>query len=249
MSHDQQRRFLARVAEFFPQLFVSSRVLEIGSLDVNGSARSFFTDCDYIGLDVAPGPGVDVVCGGHEYDAPNGTFDVVLSMETMEHNPHWIDTVSNMVRLARTGGLVIISCASLGRPEHGTRRSDPESSPLTIELGWDYYRNVSEAELHRAVANVHHQLQVRYWTNWRSNDLYMAAVKGTPSTETSEQFALMSGVIDADVRRHNRSVRAQLKRLVLTRRQGEWVVTFVRRFRGSLQRSRAWGGRRERRRR
>jgi len=48
-----------------------------------------FSDCDYIGLDVAPGNGVDIVCEGQNYDAPDESFDVVISCEVMEHNPFW----------------------------------------------------------------------------------------------------------------------------------------------------------------
>jgi len=230
MSHFEQRRFLATVAEFFPQFLAGSRVLEIGSLDINGSARSFFTDCDYTGIDVAPGPGVDAVRGGHDFDAPDGTFDVILSTETMEHNPFWVDTVRNMFRLCRTGGIVVISCASLGRPEHGTARSNPESSPLTVGLGWDYYRNVSEAEMRSAVANCANRALVRYWTNWRSHDLYMVALTGTPSDLIRGQFESMSAAIDADVGRDNRATKAKVKRLVLARGQGEIVVAAARRL-------------------
>ena len=231
MSHDEQRRFIAGVAEYLPEFFVGTRVLEIGSLDVNGSIRSFFVDCDYKGLDVAPGPGVDIVGGGHEFDAPNGSFDVVVSVETMEHNPYWIETVGNMLRLCREGGLILITCASLGRVEHGTTRSDPQSSPLTIGLGWDYYRNVSEVDMRRAVASAGHQILAGYWTNWRNHDLYMAAVKGTPSRDTSQQFALMCNEVDAAVGSKNRAARPRVKRLLLARRGGESLLALMRRLR------------------
>jgi hypothetical protein len=36
---------------------------------------------------------------------------------------------------------VIVTCASEGRAEHGTRQSEPDASPLTVE--WDYYRNLT----------------------------------------------------------------------------------------------------------
>ena len=231
MSHIEQRRFLSTVAEFFPRCFVDSRVLEIGSLDVNGSARSFFNNCDYTGVDVAPGPGVDVVCGGHEYDEPDGSFDIVLSMETMEHNPYWVGTVTNMLRLCRTGGMVFMSCASLGRPEHATARSDPQSSPLTIGLGWDYYRNLSEAQLRKAVASTHYPVLAGYWTNWHCQDLYMVAVKGATTPEVNERFASMDRAIDAVVRRDNRALRPTIKRLVLGQPYGETIITSLRRLR------------------
>jgi hypothetical protein len=42
------------------------RVLELGSYIVNGSLRDIilkFGPKEYIGVDIVPGPGVDVVCG------------------------------------------------------------------------------------------------------------------------------------------------------------------------------------------
>lgn len=64
-------------------------MLEVGSMDINGTIREFFRDT---GLDVTPGPRVDVVCGGQEYAAPDRSFDVVLSCEAMEHNPDRVQT-------------------------------------------------------------------------------------------------------------------------------------------------------------
>lgn len=143
MAHYTQQQFVRWTKEFFPEYFNGKRVLEIGSLDINGSVRSSFTDCNYIGLDVGEGPGVDIVCGGQEYDAPDASFDVVCSFEAMEHNPFWKETFTNMLRLVRPGGLIIMTCATNGRPEHGTSRSKPDDSPLTANIGWDYYRNLS----------------------------------------------------------------------------------------------------------
>lgn len=143
MAHYTQQQFVRWTKEFFPEYFNRKRVLEIGSLDINGSVRSSFTDCDYIGLDVGEGPGVDVVCGGQEYDAPDASFDVVCSFEAMEHNPFWKETFSNMLRLVKPGGLILMTCATNGRPEHGTSRSKPDDSPLTANIGWDHYRNLS----------------------------------------------------------------------------------------------------------
>lgn len=150
MAHYTQHQFVRWVKDFFPAFFNGRSVLEVGSLDINGSVRPFFTDCRYLGLDVGPGPGVDLVCGGQDYDAPDASFDVVCSFEAMEHNPHWQATFANMLRLLKPGGLLLMSCATRGRPEHGTTRTNPGDSPLTIGIGWDYYRNLTAADFEQA---------------------------------------------------------------------------------------------------
>ena len=76
------------------------------------------------------------------YTLPSGYYDVTASAECFEHNPFWVETFANMLRLTKPGGLVIFSCATTGRQEHGTSRTDPNDSPLTAELGWNYYRNL-----------------------------------------------------------------------------------------------------------
>ena len=49
-----------------------------------------------------------------------------------------------MIRLCKPGGLVVMTCATTGRPEHGTRRTSPNDSPLTLD--WDYYKNLTEKD-------------------------------------------------------------------------------------------------------
>lgn len=141
MAHDEQREFFTRMAALFPASFNGVRVLEVGSLNINGTVRDFFRDCKYVGVDVAQGPGVDVVCQGQNLDYPGKTFDTVISAECLEHNPYWVETFANMVRMC--SGMVFMSCATTGRPEHGTERTSPNCSPLTVGLGWDYYRNLT----------------------------------------------------------------------------------------------------------
>jgi hypothetical protein len=149
MSHHEQRVFIDSVRERFPYFFTGVRVLEIGSLDINGSVRDFFTGCDYTGVDIGAGYGVDVIAQGQDLTYPDRSFDVVISAECFEHNPFWLETFANMVRMA--DGLVLFTCATQGRPEHGTTRSDRYSSPLTIDFGWDYYRNLVEEDFTSAL--------------------------------------------------------------------------------------------------
>ncbi|MET3178811.1 UNVERIFIED_ORG: SAM-dependent methyltransferase [Variovorax guangxiensis] len=146
MSHPQQRFFVAGVKQFLPSYFSGRAVIEIGSLNLNGSVREFFQDCNYLGLDVGEGPDVDLVCHGENYGgAANGT-DVVISCEAMEHNPQWKKTWLNMLRLVKEDGLVVMTCATPGRRQHGTVEFNPSDSPLTIDKSQNYYRNLAASD-------------------------------------------------------------------------------------------------------
>jgi SAM-dependent methyltransferase len=80
---------------------------------------------------------------------PDGSFDVVISTECFEHDQNYSETIQNMYRMLKPGGLFIFSCATTGRPEHGTRRSTPEDAPLIQGLGeWaDYYKNLTQNDI------------------------------------------------------------------------------------------------------
>jgi SAM-dependent methyltransferase len=180
MSHASQIEFVTLAKNLFPEMFSGRKVLEIGSLDINGTVRGYFTGCDYTGLDVAAGPGVDVVCEGQKYDAPAASFDTVICCEVMEHNPYWVETFNNMMRLLKPGGLMIMSCATGYRPEHGTSRSDPGNSPLTVKQGWEYYRNLSARDILRKV-NFSSLNAWAFATNWDAWDLYFLGTKDSRS--------------------------------------------------------------------
>jgi SAM-dependent methyltransferase len=193
MAHPEQIEFVERVSTMFPAAFAGKRVLEIGSLDLNGSVRRLFTQCDYIGIDVAAGPGVDLVCQGQDYDAPDASFDTVVCCEVMEHNPSWKETFSNMFRLCKPGGLVLMTCASTGRREHGTTRTIPADSPLTVSMGWEYYRNLAARDIRKAL-DLHGVLsKFGFFQNWKSFDLYFVGFrKGADlPPETQRKLAAM----------------------------------------------------------
>lgn len=176
MAHREQAHYIASVKDAFPQFFTGGRVLEIGSLNINGTVRQFFAAREYIGVDVGEGPGVDVVISGHEYDSKE-LFDCVISCECFEHNPFWRETFLNMVRLCRRGGLVIFTCATTGRPEHGTTRTTPGCSPLTVAKGWDYYKNLTEADFTSSVDIEKLFFEHEFCVNEGSRDLYFRGIK------------------------------------------------------------------------
>jgi SAM-dependent methyltransferase len=138
VSHKEQTDFVAAVKDKYPEFFAGKRVLEVGSLNINGTVRDFFADCDYVGCDLGEGPGVDIVCAGQDLDFPDNSFDTVCSCECFEHNPAYKETFRNMVRMLKPGGLLFFTCATTGRPEHGTKRTTPGDAPFC----GDYYQNL-----------------------------------------------------------------------------------------------------------
>jgi SAM-dependent methyltransferase len=192
MAHGAQRVFFEKVREQYPEFFSSQRVLEIGSLDINGTVRDFFTNCSYTGVDVAAGPAVDIVAQGQDLSFPDDSFDVAVSAECFEHNPYWRETFLNMVRMTRSGGLVAFTCAADGRPEHGTSRSDVGSSPLTVGLGWDYYRNLGEADFDAdSLAGFGSS---GFYDNRVNLDLYFVGVVGKRSAGVKKVIASLKAV-------------------------------------------------------
>jgi SAM-dependent methyltransferase len=174
MSHKEQLQFFQNVKNAFPDFFVGKKVFEVGSVNINGSIRSFFENCEYLGIDVAPGLGVDVVCQGQDYDGPDNFFDIVVSSEMMEHNPYWAETMKNMIRVCKPGGLVVMTCAGLGRPEHGTERTSDGNS-LSTTIGWNYYKNLTESDFKKSGSV--NGLECVFITNYWQYDLYMVGIK------------------------------------------------------------------------
>lgn len=119
---------------------------------------------------------MDVVCEGNKLDHPDGTYDVTVSGECFEHNPYWAETLTNMYRMTKSGGLLIFSCATTGRFEHGTKRTSP-MSPGSQSIGWDYYLNLTERDVRRAVDIDRMFPQYFFDKNTDSCDLYFIGQK------------------------------------------------------------------------
>ena len=170
MSHQAQLDFVAGLKQRLPEYFRKGRVLEVGSLDINGSVRQFFEDCDYTGVDLGEGKGVDLVARGEELDYFDGNFTVCLSCECFEHNPEWAATLRNMIRMS--SGLVFFSCATTGRPEHGTRRTSPQDAPFC----GDYYRNLTEDDVRQEVDLSAFKVY-EFISNDKAHDLYFWGIK------------------------------------------------------------------------
>lgn len=146
-----------------------ARVLDIGSFDVNSAAqrmnpRDLFAD--YYGIDMRAGPGVDEVVGAAEFDG-KGKYDLVISMEAMEHCPEPASIISCAWRSLAPGGLFILTAAGPERAPHGC------DGGLVKD---EWYQNISTEDLYTLLdswssVSVHH--------NPSAGDVYATARKPT----------------------------------------------------------------------
>jgi SAM-dependent methyltransferase len=179
MAHKEQIEYCKKIKNKLPNLFKNKNVLDIGSLDINGNNRYLFEDCKYVGIDVGPGKNVDFVCKGHQFSDPDKSYDVVISTECFEHDMYYSLTIKNAIRLLKTGGLFIFTCATEGRPEHGTRTTNPQDAPLLNEFeNWaDYYKNLTEEDIENVFDLDSTFSEYEFEVNRISCDLYFYGVK------------------------------------------------------------------------
>lgn len=94
-------------------------VVEIGSMDVNGSLRTACPEgVHYLGIDMEHGKSVDlVVRPGDPIPLRDEFCDAVISSSQLEHDDFFWETFLEFVRLVRPGGYVYINAPSAG-PYH-----------------------------------------------------------------------------------------------------------------------------------
>ena len=110
-------------AQLSPREVTGRRILEVGSYDANGSIRRVWSNwepAEYVGVDIIPGPGVDIVCDASDIVTKLGEnrFDIVVSTEMLEHARNWRAAVSNMKRACKPAGTILITTRSFGMPYH-----------------------------------------------------------------------------------------------------------------------------------
>ncbi len=106
-SYEEAKRLLS-VIPCLP----GARVLDVGSVNINGTFRSLVEGLgfEYTGLDIAPGRNVDIVAENpYKYPITDEEYDVVLSGSTMEHVEAIWDWIPELVRVTKRGGYIIIT--------------------------------------------------------------------------------------------------------------------------------------------
>jgi SAM-dependent methyltransferase len=92
------------------------RVIDIGAQDINGSLRSVVpSDFCYVGMDFAPGKGVDIVLDD-PYCIPidSASVDVVISSSCFEHSEMFWLSFLEIMRILKPHGLFYLNAPSNG---------------------------------------------------------------------------------------------------------------------------------------
>lgn len=140
----------------------TSPILEVGSLDVNGSLRQFAPDgSSYVGVDLEPGKNVDIVVNsGKPFPFKNEAFELILASSVLEHDPAFWQTFLELARLLRRGGHLYINA-----PSNGAVHRYPEDH-------WRFYPDSGRA-LERWSCSQGHQMQlIESFTAPREGDIW-----------------------------------------------------------------------------
>ena len=92
-------------------------VLDVGSLNVNGSYKEIFDflECSYHGVDLEAGPGVDtVLTDPYQLPFDDSSFDIVFSGQVFEHSEFFWKLFAEMTRVVKDNGLIIVMTPSSG---------------------------------------------------------------------------------------------------------------------------------------
>lgn len=85
----------------------TSKILEIGSQNVNGSLRDHSKSKDYTGVDFVKGNGVDVVLDDpYKYPFESNTFDVVVTSSCFEHSEMFWLSFLECLRVLKPSGII-----------------------------------------------------------------------------------------------------------------------------------------------
>ena len=136
-----------------------------------------FENCNYLGCDITSGDNVDIVSKIHEYQGEDESFDTIISTECLEHDENYVSSLRSIMRMLKPNGIFIMSCATTGRPEHGTLNTDGDSS--CPQLNTNYYKNLTEQDIREALPSIVEEVfsSFNFAVNEKSCDLYFWGIK------------------------------------------------------------------------
>jgi SAM-dependent methyltransferase len=93
---------------------IQEPIYEFGSMQVKGQEgfadlRPFFNGCKYVGVDMEAGLGVDEIQNLHNLTLPDNSVGTCISCDTFEHVEYPRKAISEMYRVLKPGGFLIIT--------------------------------------------------------------------------------------------------------------------------------------------
>ena len=115
-SLDKMEQFVAR--HLGSSTEKSLQILDLGSMDINGSYKRFFEypNWEYRGADLESGNNVDVVLSNPYkwQEIASASLDVVISGQAFEHMEYFWSVLQQIERVLRPDGLACVIAPSRG---------------------------------------------------------------------------------------------------------------------------------------
>ena len=108
--HDNSMTIMKKFVEEYD--VSESTIVDVGSLDINGCYRGFFTG-KYTGVDIVPGLNVDVLMDSDEWEKIKDA-DVVISGQTIEHVADIPKFMASIFAVLKPGGFLCMIAPSQG---------------------------------------------------------------------------------------------------------------------------------------
>lgn len=121
-------------------------VIDIGSLNINGTYRDLFPKSTYIGVDIIPGPNVDMIMDSKEWDDLKD-IDMVISGQTLEHVEDIPKLMKSIFDVLKADGIICVIVPSAG-PSHEQPWFGNISKERIIKLVSDAGFKVLSCDIH-----------------------------------------------------------------------------------------------------
>ena len=119
MENQEQQTFCLNVKNKFPDFFKNKKVLHIGSSNFNDNT-SLFDNCNILAIDATNDENIDFNNIGHLFDGPNDYYDTILLVDVFNNNTYYENTIKNIIRMLKSGGLFIATHTNYNKSDYNT---------------------------------------------------------------------------------------------------------------------------------
>lgn len=170
---------------------LSGRVLDVGCGDKPYS-RWLTNAQHHVGIDVHPGPGVDVVVNpGKPWPLESGSFDAVLCTQVLEHVVDLDDVVGQIHRVLKPGALLVVS-VPFAYNEHGAPHDYRRFSAHGLRLLFERDYEILEVDREGGIASTSIVLALNWWDAVMDGSRLTRVVKAL----TMPGWIVLSGILN-----------------------------------------------------